>query len=128
MLEDPSNKFKKCLLLLALATGLSACSTTPIASGTDTAQQGNLTAGAKFGAAIGQPINEAQHVLIAQGYGYEGVVMCSDVALPVCRQADRYLAFQPVAPGLKGHIYLKIENDRIAQIAWRINHVAYLDG
>ncbi|MDR3526967.1 MAG: hypothetical protein P4L57_06770 [Rhizomicrobium sp.] len=113
------------LLLLALAAGLAACSS---AAGADVAQAGTLTSGQQFGATVGQPTSVARQVLIAEGYGYEGVVACAGTTLRGCQQSDRFLAFQPVALGLKGHIYLKIENERVAEIAWQIYHVAYLDG
>ena len=122
-LEHATITFARRLLLLALAGGLAACSTTA-----GTAQFGNLSAGEKFGAAVGQPTSVAQQILLAEGYGYEGVVACAATTLPGCQQSDRFLAFQPVALGLKGHIYLKIENDRVTAIAWEIRHVAYLDG
>jgi hypothetical protein len=120
------------LALLALAAGLTACATTPapVAAGTDTVQFGNLTTGEKFGAKVGQSTAEAQRVLIAQGYGYEGVVACAPTTQTLlgCQKSEQYLAFQPVQNGVKGHIYLKIENDRVAQIGWQIALVSYLDG
>ena len=124
-LEHATIAFAKRLLFLTLATGLAACSST---AGTDMALSGTLTSGEKFGAAIGQPITAAERILMSEGYGFEGVVACASTALPGCQQNDRYLVFQPVALDVKGHIYLKIENDRVAQISWQIHHVAYLDG
>lgn len=131
-LENTTIVLAKRLALLALVAGLSACAATPnpVVAGTDTAQFGNLTAGGKFGAKVGQSATEAQRVLMAEGYGFEGVVPCSDSTQTLlgCQKSEHYLAFQPVQNGLKGHIYLKIENDRVAQIGWRINVVSYLDG
>lgn len=122
-MERAPNGHAKRLLLWTLAVGLVAGSCTAA-----TAQSGTATSGEKFGAAVGQPAAVAQQRLLAEGYGYEGVVTCASAPLPGCQQSDRYLAFQPVELGLKGHIYLKIENDRVALIAWQIHHVAYLDG
>jgi len=117
---------------LVLSFVLVACATTPspVAAGTDTAQYGNLTQGEKFGAKIGQSSTEAQHTLRAQGYGFEGMVACgaSTQVLLGCQQSEQYLAFQPIQNGQKGHVYLRIENDHVAQIGWQIHTVATLDG
>jgi hypothetical protein len=115
-----------------MTTGLTACSTTPnpVAAGTDTVSYGNLTVGEKFGARIGQSAAEAEGILLAKGYGYEGAVACptSTQAYLGCSPSEQYLAFQPVQNDQQGHIYLRIDNGRVAQIGWQIHHIAALDG
>jgi hypothetical protein len=121
----------KHLLPVALAAGLAACSTAPnpIPAGTDTAWYGNLTTGAKFGAAVGQSVANLQDRLWAEGYGYEGVVGCSSETynLLSCQPNERYLAFQPLEFGRRGQIYLKVEHERVSQIGWDLKIVPYLD-
>lgn len=123
-------KMAPCLVILVM--GLAACATAAdtVALGTNTDSRGNVTLGEKFGARVGQSTTEAENALLAQGYGFEGVEACDATtqALLACQQSDHYLAFQPVQNGKRGHIYLRIENGRVAQIGWQINTVAYLDG
>ena len=119
---------------ITLASGfavfLGLANAEPLATGTDTLQYGNVLSGEKFGAHIGQASFEAERIMVAQGYGYEGVVACNAQTAPLlgCQQNQLYLAFQPVQNGHRGHIYLRIENDRVAQIGWALHAVATLDG
>ena len=120
------------LALWALALGLTASAATavPIAAGTDTAWHGNLTAGAKFGTAVGGSAADLQASLWQQGFGFEGVAACSaeTEALFACRSGEVYLVFQPVGLDRKGHIYFKVEGERVAQIGWDLKVVAFSDG
>jgi hypothetical protein len=113
----------------SLALLLAACSTMPIPAGTDTAWQGNLKDGGKFGATVGQSMSDVQQVLVAQGYAFEGMAACSSTTrdLFACGPSDQYAAFQPLAMDRKGHIYLKTDGDRVSQIGWDLKVVAYLD-
>lgn len=124
-------RVSKHLLPLAFAAGLAACSTTPnpVPAGTDTAWYGNLGQGGKFGTAVGLLAANAPEALWAQGYGYEGMVACSSETRDLlgCHPNEQYLSFQPVEIGRKGHVYLKVENDRVSQIAWAFTVVPYLD-
>jgi hypothetical protein len=116
-------------LMLIIAACVTACTATPnpASAGTDTAWHGNLTKGGKFGAAIGQPVFNAQQEMLAAGYGFEGEFACSSDILHSCLAEARYLKFQPVQLGQRGHIYLRIENGVISQIIWELTPVAYLD-
>lgn len=119
-------------LLLALGSGLTAFAGTPdaIPAGTDTAWHGNLLAGGKFGATVGQSASNVQQTLWAQGYGYQGVAECTAAVsrLFSCQAGEKYLEFQPLQLDRKGHIFLKIEGDRVSQIGWDLSVVAYSDG
>lgn len=121
----------KRLLPLVLGAGLAACASTPspVATGTDTAWYGNLSSGGKFGTTIGQSAATAEGTLWANGYGFEGATGCAadTHSLLACQSGAQYLVFQPVEIGRKGHVYLKIEQDRVAQIGWSFTPVAYLD-
>jgi hypothetical protein len=114
---------------LLLALGSTAFAGT-IPAGTDTASHGNLLAGGKFGMAIGQPASAVEQILWAQGYGYQGMAECTSTISQLfgCRAGERYLEFQPLQLDRKGHVYLKIEGDRVAQIGWELTAVAYSDG
>ena len=120
----------KRMLVLIIATGVAACAATPnpAPAGTDTAWHGNLTSGSKFGAAIGQADHDARQEMLAAGYGFEGDFTCSsEVHISGCQAGARYLKFQPVQPGEKGHIYLQIEDGLVSRISWALTPVAYID-
>lgn len=125
-------KIAKRLAAAILAAGLTACTTTPnpIAAGTDTDWRGNLASGEKFGMAVGHSATEAQDMLWAAGFGYEGAIACtSDTrALLGCRDGDAFLKFQPVALDRKGSVYLKIDGGRITAIGWDLKIVPALEG
>jgi len=118
------------LAIVALGLTTSAATASPIATGTDTAWHGNLTAGAKFGTAVGGSAANLQTTLWQQGFGFEGVASCSaeTQALFGCRAGEVFLVFQPVELGRKGHIYFKVDGNRVAQIGWDLKVVAYSDG
>jgi hypothetical protein len=117
----------KRLFALASVAGLAACATAPVPSGTDTAMSGNLTAGGKFNVAVGQPAASLQDLLWSEGYGFEGAVACTASAMTGCQPSDQILSFQPVEIGRKGHVYFKVVDGRVAQIAWDFKYVPYLD-
>lgn len=120
----------KHLLVLIMGAGLCAFSSAQIPAGTNTAWSGNLTEGGKFGVTVGQPASNVQQALWEQGYGYEGVVTCSSTTQQLfgCVPNDQYLEFQPVNLDRKGHVFLKVKDNRVSQIGWELNAVASLDG
>lgn len=119
----------KYLLIAALVSGVAAC-TTAIPPDTETAGYGHLVSGAKFGAVIGGDSTEATAALTAQGFAYQGAAPCSNDtrALFSCREGETFLSFQPLALDRRGHVYLKIENGKIAAIGWRLANVPALEG
>jgi hypothetical protein len=120
------------LAILALGFGLAggAATASPIAAGTDTAWHGNLTAGARFGTAVGGLAADLPATLWQQGSGFEGVAACSaeTEALFGCRSGEVYMVFQPVELGRKGHVYFKVDGNRISQIGWDLKVVPTSDG
>ena len=132
MILRSKTMFATRLAILALGLGFVAgtASASPIAAGTDTAWHGNLTAGAKFGTAVGGSAADLQASLWQQGFGYEGVAACSaeTEALFGCRSGEVYLVFQPVGLDRKGHIYFKVDGNRVTEIGWDLKVVPYSDG
>lgn len=120
----------KLSLLLALAAGPCAFSSASIPAGTNTALSGNLNAGGKFGVTVGQTASNVQQVLWEQGYGFEGAVTCSATTqrLFSCEAGEQYLEFQPVNLDRKGHVFVKVKDNRVSQIGWELNVVAALEG
>lgn len=120
----------KYLLVLAMGAGLCAFSSAPIPAGTNTDLSGNLTDGGKFGVTVGQSASDVQQALWAQGYGYEGVVACSSTTQRLfgCGASEQYLEFQPVNLDRKGHVFLRVKDNRVSQIGWELAVVASLDG
>lgn len=130
MLSIGKTQAAKLSLLFVMAAGLSAFSSAPIPAGTNTALYGNLTDGGKFGVTVGQSTANLQQVLWEQGYGYEGAVPCSSTTQRLfgCASSEQYLEFQPVNLDRKGHLFLKVKDNRVSQIGWELNVVASLDG
>jgi hypothetical protein len=120
----------KLSVLLVMAAGLSAFSSAPIPAGTNNTSHGNLVQGEKFGVKVGQPASTVQQVLWEQGYGYEGLVTCSSTTQQLfgCEPSEQYLEFQPASLDRKGHVFLKVKDNRVSQIGWELDVVASLDG
>ena len=101
-----------CLAALAAA----ACTPAPIPAPSDTPFYGQLAQGQKFGVEIGQP----RRFLPRDHFEYVGEFACNKIRADhfKCAPDGRYDVYRASLFPRHGGVYVRVENDRVAAIAW----------
>jgi hypothetical protein len=108
-----------------------ACSPTPrpVSVGVDTYFYGNVDHGEKFGVSVGMPDLEAQKILTARKFRFDGKFACDFALRSVfgCKPGQSYNSFIVNELLKNGGVYLESRRSRVIAIGWSFNLLPYMD-
>ena len=115
------------VVLTVMSCSVAACGTPkPIPPGTNTYYYGYIKTGGKFGVLIGQNREAAKGGLLDNGAEFGGVIDCGHERLKEtidCSSIDEvdvYILFWKFPTFREGQVYVFIEDDKVAAIAWSL--------